>query len=356
MPGTLSRLFKEVPGLKLPTLFSLGLEEILRGRVFDPPTRQCEASYGRMIQRSPGSDALSGLWELAGGIPGCPFSPAAPLANEFIAALERETGLCSLPNPTGDPETLPLELRAAHLQTGHPILTFSADSHLHLAAHTATASAAQLARMCRSVRPLADQWRIARITGQWFTGTPQAWKPACEPFRFPMVPPRTILNAISELGLPVEAVGSVSAAFAHSGITRSRPTATPAETLETIGQLWDSPQNGLIFANLPRLADGTPAAFAQTLEAFDRWLTGLLETVESDNLLLIAGTNDIPADPAEPRQELPILARYGGRTAPLGIRETAADVARTLADFFGVPEKARPHTPGEPLITFHRPR
>lgn len=378
VPDTLGRLLNEVPDLELPTLFSLGLGEIMKNRVFDPPARKCAASYGRMIQRSAGADALSGLWELAGVILGCPFTAADQLPAEFTAALSLECGVEFLLNPSDDGGSLltkpagkePVELaelRKEHLRTGNPILTLRADSHLHIAAHESTIPAARFTHICRIARKLCDTWRVARVTGQSVAGKPDAWKPACPAFNLSMVPPRTLLNAISDSGMPVEAVGTINEAFARSGITCAHPTASCTESLSVIEQLWNSPQNGMIFANLGNFADvpccGNSAASgaesARTLAVFDEWLGRFLEEIESDNLLIITGSNgmeNLSLGPDRPRQEIPVLVCYGGRTAPLGIRETCADVAATLAAFFGLEERGCGWPVGEPLITFHRPR
>ena len=361
---TLGQLFHEIPNLELPTLFSLGLGEILKGRVFDPPAHHCAASYGRMLQRSAGADALSGLWELAGVIPGCPFTAANQLPKEFTAALAKETGVEFLPNPSDNARLLTEPgaldaLRREHLQTGNPILTFGTDSHLHIAAHEATLSLSRLTHICRIARQQCDTWRIARVTGQLLAGQPSAWKAACPAFPFSMVPPRTLLNALSDRGLPVVAIGSVNDAFARSGITRAHPAETAGESLQVIERFWNSPQNGMLFAHLDRLAEGGADGFARELVALDTWLAGFLEQIESDDLLILTGSNGgSPAvlRPEHPRQEIPVLVRYGGRTAPLGLRETLADVAATLCSFFGVDERSRAGIAGEPLITFHRPR
>ena len=358
--GSLGQLFHNAPDLELPTLFSLGLGEIIKGRVFDPPAQHCAASYGRMIQRSAGADSLSGLWELAGVIPTCPFIAAQQARQEITAALA-SSGTEFLLNPTGDAPLLnepgALDaLRKEHLRTGSPILTFSADSTLHIAAHESTLPPTRLARLCRLAREQCDAWRIARVTGQLLAGKPGAWKPACEALTFSMVPPRTILNAISDKGLPVVAVGTVNEAFARSGITRAYPSASFAESMRTVERLWNSPQNGIICVDSGNLANAGMAEFARAQESFDAWLAGFLEQIESDDLLIITGSNG--SDPAMlapdfPRQEVPVLVRYGGRNAPLGVRETFADVAATLGAFFGIDERP---LMGEPLITFHRPR
>ena len=361
---SLSQLFHDIPDLELPALFSLGLGEIMKGRVFDPPAHHCAASYGRMIQRSAGSDSLSGLWELAGVILGCPFTAANQIQKEVTAALQLQREAEFLLNPCGNASLLTepggLEaLRKEHLRTGSPILTFSDDSHLSIAAHESTLSPTRLAQICRSARQLCDTWRIARVTGQLLTGKPAAWKQAGEASTLSMVPPRTLLNAISDRGLPVVAVGKINDAFARSGITRAYPTGSGSESMQVVERLWDSPQNGMIFADLGHLADGGRAGFARKMEAFDTWLAGFLEQIDSDELLIITGSNGSGPEalsPAHPRQEVPVLVRYGGRTTPLGLRESFADVAATLGAFFGIDERSRTATAGEPLITFHRPR
>ena len=344
-PHSLGRLFNEVPDLELPTLFNLGLGEILKGRVFDPPARACAASYGRMIQRSAGADGLSALWELAGVILGCPFADFERLPAEFIDAIARECGVEFLLNPSGHPALTP-ELRQAHLRTGHPVLTFGADGVLHIAAHQTAIPLAQLISICRVARRHSDSWRIAHVIAEPFTGD---WEPSRHALRLSLVPPRTILNALSEKGLPVEAIGGINDAFAHSGITRAHTTPTRAESLSMIERLWRSTQNGLVFAHLEH--PGSAVRCARALEEFDGWLARFLNHIESDDLILITGSNN-----GMDRQEVPVLLRYDGHTEPLGVRETFADVAATLGAFFGISDRARPWNLGEPLITFHRPR
>jgi phosphopentomutase len=65
----------------------------------------------------------------------------------------------------------------------------------------------------------------------------------------------------------------------------------------------------------------------------------LLERVEPEDLVMI--TADHGNDPTytgtdHTREEVPILVMHDGKTAPLGVRETFADVSATLAQFFGM--------------------
>lgn len=353
-PDTLGRLFTEVPDLELPTLFSMGLGEILKGRVFDPPARKCTASYGRMRQRSAGSDRISGFWELAGAISGCAFSVFEQPPKEFVEALTRRCGVEFLVGANGDQA----DLQEAHLRTGNPILVFREESTVHFYVHESVCSPARLTRICRMVRRVCDDWRVACVVGHRMRGNSGKWIAAEAPHPFFMIPPRTGLNAVSERGLAVEAVGDIHEIFGHSGITRAHPCATPAESLKTVEQLWDSPQSGLIFANLPTLANGTSTEFARRLEALDDWMGRFMEEIENDNLIILAGSNGGPGSfhAETPRQEVPVMLHYGGRNAPLGLRESFADVAATLCAFFGIEERGRAWPAGERLITFHRPK
>ena len=117
------------------------------------------------------------------------------------------------------------------------------------------------------------------------------------------------------------------------------------ETFEIIERLWERTFDGLIFANLAdfdRFGHARDVAgYAATLTKFDAWLAGFLPKVGPEDLLII--TADHGNDPAfrgteHTREELPLLAHYDGTTGPLGTRETLADIAATLAQFFRLKE------------------
>ena len=80
-------------------------------------------------------------------------------------------------------------------------------------------------------------------------------------------------------------------------------------------------------------------AYALGLEEFDSYLGDLLENLGQDTLLLI--TSDHGNDPTTPstdhsREYVPLIALSGKSTqaGSLGIRETFADVAATIAENF----------------------
>jgi len=154
-----------------------------------------------------------------------------------------------------------------------------------------------------------------------------------------------VLNAISESGLVVEGIGKVPELFARSGVTHAHPARTNAEALAAIDRVWDRIHDGLVFANLgdfDRFGHRRDVAgYAMALAEFDAWLDGFLSRVGREDLLII--TADHGNDPAfrgtdHTREEVPLLAHYDGVTGPLGTRETLADVAATLAEFFRLRE------------------
>jgi phosphopentomutase len=84
-----------------------------------------------------------------------------------------------------------------------------------------------------------------------------------------------------------------------------------------------------------------PQGFAKALAEFDAWLSDFLPKLRDDDLLVI--TADHGNDPTTPstdhsREYVPLLVwtpkLVEGK--PLGVRPTFADVAATVADFFGV--------------------
>ena len=122
---TLGHLFLKTPGLELPTLFSLGLGEIMRGRVFDPPARKCEGSYGRMRERSAGKDTSTGHWEMAGVITTDPFTTFEHFPQVLVEAISKEAGVEFLGNYPRGGTVILNELGEEHVRTGKPILYLS---------------------------------------------------------------------------------------------------------------------------------------------------------------------------------------------------------------------------------------
>jgi len=354
---TLGHIFGQQPELALPALFSLGLGEVLAGGNRNTPG--IHGSHGRMRPAAAGKDSTSGHWELAGVILGHPFTQHEKLPLHLVEAIEAAAKVQFLNLDEGIEGGL--DPWKAHTSTGRPILRVcKRESGFEILAHESTMPRRRLYEICRCARRHADAHGIARVIAQPLAGRGAPFQNGPGRHVYPAVPPRTVLNAISETGLVVEGIGKVSELFAGSGVTRGHPADTNALALPAIDHAWERLHDGLIFANLPdfdRLGHARDVAgYAAALARFDTWLEGFLPKVGREDLLII--TADHGNDPAfrgsdHTREEVPLLVHYDGATGPLGTRGTLADVAATLAGFFALKEQWKT---GAPFLSFKAPK
>jgi phosphopentomutase len=291
-----------------------------------------------------GKDGISARWEMAGVIREHPFAEFDTLPAELVESLARDVGLPFLGNRAENGTAVFEEFGAEHLRSGQPILSAGAGSVLQIAAHESVLPLARLHEICRRARRRADAFQIARVVAQPFRGSPGHYECSAGHREYSMVPPRTVLNAIAETGLPVTAIGRARTAYAGSGVTRHRAAASDADVLAAIDDLWAADEDGLILASFGA-ADSACAAprteeeFLHGLEKFDVWLEMLLPTVEEDDLLIVTADHgqNFGSGTNEPtREEVPLLVLHAGRRGPLGTRKTFADLSASLAHFFHV--------------------
>src|SRR5688572_32898175 len=93
--NTVRNIARERP-LRIPALRSLGLARVVDIGV---PAPEALGAYGRMAERSPGKDSVTGHWEMMGVLldrpfPTFPHGFPAPLIQEF----ERRIGRATLGN------------------------------------------------------------------------------------------------------------------------------------------------------------------------------------------------------------------------------------------------------------------
>ena len=295
-----------------------------------------------MQERSVGKDTTTGHWEIAGVILEKPFATFERFPDELVRAIERDAGVHFIGNYAQSGTTILKELGAEHVRTGKPILYTSADSVLQIAAHEQVVRIDRLYDICTVARQHADQFRIGRVIARPFTGPEGNFSRTARRHDFSIAPPRTILNAVSESGRAVIGVGKISDIFAEQGITESFPTDGNAEGMERIAENWQRLEDGFIFANLVdfdmlyghrREVDGYAAALAQ----FDEWLGEFMNQIAPSDLMII--TADHGNDPTfrgtdHTREQVPLFVLHQNETRPLGVRDTYADIAATLAAHF----------------------
>jgi phosphopentomutase len=313
-----------------------------------PPAARPSASWGRMAERSPGKDTLTGHWEMMGvplAEPLALFPHGFPpeVLDPWIAA----TGVPGvLANRVASGTQIIEELGEEHQRTGKPIVYTSADSVLQVAAHEETVPLETLYAWCREARRILDPLRVARVIARPFVGAPGAYRRTYNRKDFSMRPPRpTVLERLAAARVPVIGVGKIGDIFDRRGMAEDVHSEGNADGLRRTAGILGRMDRGLLFVNLVDFdmlwghRNDAPG-YARGLEEMDRGLPAVLAALREGDLLAI--TADHGCDPTTPstdhsREYVPLLVKVPGREgAPLGTRETFADLGATVAEFFGV--------------------
>ena len=344
--ATLQHIAEAVGGLDLPNLGALGLGNITPVQGVEPAAEP-SAAFGAMIERSAGKDTTTGHWEIAGIRLEKPF-PTYPDAfpPEVIEAFEEAAGVQTMGNEVASGTEIISRLGEEHMRTGRPIVYTSADSVFQIAAHVDVVPLEDLYEMCRVAREvMRGEHEVGRVIARPFEGSPGAFTRTPDRHDFSVMPPRTVLDEISEAGLEVRGVGKIHDVFAGSGVTHSRPTRSNAEGVEVVIDELGTVGRGLIFANLVDFDQSfghrnDPDGYAGALEAFDRELPRLLDALgREDALVLTADHGNDPTTPStdHSRERVPLLVT-GGRIEPkpLGELDSFTELGVSVADLLGV--------------------
>lgn len=345
--NTLQHVAAAVSHLSLPHLCALGL-----GRLIDFPGAERSAvagAYGQMLEKSAGKDTTTGHWEICGIIQTDPF-PTWPhgFPDEIIDRFTMATGYRPLGNIAASGTDILRQLGEEHIKTGEPIVYTSSDSVFQIAAHEEVIPPEKLYELCRVTRRILDPYRIGRVIARPFRGTDREnFQRTSNRHDFSMPPGEpTLLDRLQEKRIPVHAIGKISDIFAGRGISSSCLTKDNRDGMSATLAALEACPHGLIFTNLVdfdmlyghRL---DPAGFAAALREFDVFLPTLQRAMRDDDLLII--TADHGCDPTTPgtdhtRESVPLLCWHPSlrQDVALGVRQSFADVAATIADIFSV--------------------
>ena len=333
-------------GFSVPNLQQLGLGNIA-GAEGVSSVAQPTAAYGRLCERSMGKDTTTGHWELAGVISPKPM-PTYPngFPQEVLDAFSKATGRGVLCNKTYSGTDVIRDYGEEHIRTGSFIVYTSADSVFQIAAHEDVVPVEELYEACRKAREiLQGEHAVGRVIARPFEGS---WPFKRTPRRhdYSLMPPHTMLNAITDAGLQVRGVGKISDIFAGSGISTTVSTKSNADGMEKTLQLAEEDFRGLCFVNLVDFdmiyghRQDAPG-YANAVMEFDRWLPELLAKMGEDDVIMLTG--DHGCDPSDAstdhtREDVPLLI-WGKGIAPIdiGVRDTFADVAATVCQLLNVP-------------------
>ena len=331
----------------LPNLAALGLGMV--PGVTSLPTHEApHGAYGRMRERSKAKDTTTGHWEFVGVELERPFRTFVRFPDEVMAAFDEATGRPHLGNrPASGTEVLDA-LGAEHLATGAPIVYTSADSVFQVAAHVDVVPLPTLYAWCQAARAiLQGDHLVARVIARPFDGAPGAWRRLHEHRHdYAVEPPvPTVLDALSEAGLEVVAVGKIADIYAHRGIARSVPTRDDMDGVDRTIEALAGGVGGLVFANLVGF-DAVyghrrdAVGYAEALAAFDARLPALRAALGPRDVLMLVSDhgNDPTWHGTDHTREHGLLLVTGpgvvGR--PIPTRDSFADVGATVADWLGV--------------------
>lgn len=345
--NTLYTVSKEA-AFRADNLKKLGLFHI-DGLDWASPVGNPIGSYGKCNEQSKGKDTTTGHWEIVGAISRQPM-PTYPngFPNEIIDAFSKATGRGVLCNrPYSGTEVIQV-YGDEHVRTGNLIVYTSADSVFQIAAHEDVVPLEELYEDCKIARELLKgEHAVGRVIARPFIGTSGNYTRTPHRHDYSLTPPVTLLNVMKEAGLDVISVGKISDIFAGSGITESIPTEGNTQGLSVTASLQKRDFHGLCFVNLVDFDmlyghRRNPEGYAKATAEFDGFLGDFLPRMGPEDILII--TADHGCDPAYPkhtdhtREYIPLLW-YQPDCHPcnLHIRETYADIGKTIADLFDLP-------------------
>ncbi|WP_418792550.1 phosphopentomutase [Phosphitispora sp. TUW77] len=346
--NTLTNTSKAVGGLQIPNLQKMGLGNIVE-IIGAPPVEAPLSAFGRMAETSAGKDTTTGHWEISGIILQKPF-PVFPngfpdlIINEF----ETKTGRKTLGNEVASGTEIIARLGEQHMNTGRPIIYTSADSVFQIAAHEEIIVLDELYEMCRTARSiLTGEYAVGRVIARPFIGKPGEFKRTSNRHDFSLEPVgTTILDMLKDNGKSVQAVGKIKDIFAGRGITQAVHTNDNMDGVDKTIEFLRQAREGIIFTNLVDFDSAyghrnDPDGYARALEELDRRLPEIMELISEEKLLII--TADHGCDPTtrstdHSREYVPLLV-YGPKIKKgtnLGVRQSFADIAATIAENFGL--------------------
>jgi phosphopentomutase len=343
---TIGNTSRAVGGLRLPVLGAMGLGHLTEVQGV-PPTGRPTAFYGKLRERSPGKDTITGHWEMMGVALSEPFRTfPRGFPPELVEAFLRESGAPGvLGNEVASGTEIVARLGPEHQRTGWPIVYTSADSVFQIAAHEETVPLERLYRWCQAARRLLDPWRVARVIARPFVGPPGAYARTYHRRDFGIaIPGETVLERLAGRGLPVVGVGKIPDIFGHRGITEEVHTEGNADGLAKTEAILGRVDRGLVFVNLVDFDmlyghRNDARGYAAALEALDAYLPRLLARLGPDDLCLL--TADHGCDPTttstdHSREHVPLLIHVPGRGGgPLAVGDSFADVGATVAEWLG---------------------
>ncbi|MDO4331644.1 MAG: phosphopentomutase [Eubacteriales bacterium] len=336
------------PYFHMPNMAKLGLFH-MDGVDWHEREGEFTGRIARMKEASRGKDTTIGHWEIAGIYSPKPL-PTYPdgFPKEVLERFSQAVGRGILCNRPYSGTAVIQDYGDEHVKTGKLIVYTSADSVFQIAAHEEVVSLEELYRDCEIARQqLCGEHGVGRVIARPFTGESGHYTRTPRRHDYSLLPPgTTMLDQLQDAGKTVIGVGKIRDIFAGKGITEYVTTTGNEDGIAKTMEYMKKEFEGLCFVNLVdydmlyghrRDIDG----YAKALSYFDGKLPGMLSLLKEEDILMI--TADHGCDPSytkttdHTREYTPfVMAGPGVRAKNLGTRETFADIAATVLDYFGI--------------------
>ncbi len=357
--NTLGHIAAAVKGLNVPNMAALGLGKVaaaasgFEAKLMGQATINVPAKFGYAKEISHGKDTSSGHWEMA-GVPvlfdwGYFKKDYPSFPEELVKNIIRRGKIPGiLGNEAASGTEIIERLGTEHIKTGKPIFYTSADSVLQIATHEKYFGLERLYDLCQIAFEEVKPYNIARVIARPFDGeTPETFKRTKNRHDYSVKPPApTVLDKLKNAGGQVIGIGKINDIYAGCGIGQVLKASGLEElwdvTLEAVKNVSDM---SLVFTNFVdfdmiwghrRDVEG----YAKGLEYFDSRLPELVRLLQPEDLVFI--TADHGCDPTykgtdHTREQVPVLMFGPSVVAEnIGQRETYADVAQTIAQYFNL--------------------
>ncbi len=351
--NTLQNIASTLGEIELPNLEKLGLGKLVK---LNSNNAQVIGCFGKMKEVSKGKDSTTGHWELGGLISEKQF-PVYPsgFPEEIIEKFKKENNLKGvLGNKAASGTEIIQELGEEHIRTGYPIVYTSADSVFQIAAHEEIIPVEQLYQICKVTREkvMIGEHAVGRIIARPFIGTKGNFTRTHRRKDFALEPNgEVIFDVLKKNGIKTIGIGKINDLFAYRNIDVQIKTKDNLEGILKTIEFTKAETNAFIMTNLVDFDmlyghRNDVNGFYKALVEFDNYLPEIINSMNENDILFI--TADHGNDPTYPgtdhtRELVPLLV-YGKKIksgVDLGLRETFADLAQTICDFYKMPNSLK---------------
>ena len=352
--NTWAHAAESVGGLKVPFMEAMGigeLDDILGVKAI----KDHKNAYSlRLRETSNGKDTMTGHWEMMGVNTQKPFQTFTDTGfpQELIDELEERTGHKIIGNYSASGTAILVELGEQQMKENSLIVYTSADSVLQIAAHEEVTGLDELYRCCEIAREICmrPEYLVGRVIARPYVGTNKNdfKRVGAHRHDYTVSPTGvTALDILKEKGLMVSAVGKIYDIFNGVGITKTIHTATNEEGMdEAIRQAKEQDWEGICFVNLVEFDSEfghrrNAPGYAHCLEALDKRVGEFIKAMREDDVLMITADhgNDPTFHGTDHTREDVMCLIWGPslkKGVDLGPKDTFADMAATIADYFGM--------------------